>query len=52
MSDRISGPAGLARLIERENEWARAQRARMEALIKEAWSRALKVAAQPPEDAR
>jgi len=52
MSDRISGPAGLVRLIERENERAMAQRARMETQIKEAWSRALKVAAQPPEDAR
>lgn len=52
MSDRISGHAGLVRLIEQENERARAQRARLEAQIKEAWSRSLKVAAQPPEDAR
>ena len=52
MSDRISGPASLVRLIERENEMARAQRARVEAQIKEVWARALKVAAQPPEDAR
>ena len=52
MSDRISGPAVLFRLIERENESARAQRARMEKQIKEAWERGLKVAAQPPENAR
>lgn len=52
MSDRISSPAVLFRLIERENERARAQRARMEKQIKEAWERGLKVAAQPPEDAR